>query len=114
MTLDPSKPPGSNFNLKHWELDLPVKSGSGILIIPGSELSSGYTSQYFFTDTMDGAMIFWCPSDGATTPNSHYPRSELREKPKGGDWKLYKGFHSLSATCEVMSLPKKGIYIGQI
>lgn len=114
--LNPKNPPGSNFALKYWELDLPVKSGSSVQIIPGTELNSGYTSKYFFTDSTDGAMTFWCPANGATTPNTEYPRSELRETPSGGDWKLYTGTHTLSATCEVVSLPTgiKGVYIGQI
>lgn len=115
MTLNPNQPPGSNFNLTTWELDTPVKSGNSVLIIPSNELVHGYTSQYFFTDKTDGAMTFWCPANGASTPNSKYPRSELREMPVGGDWKIYKGNHTLSGTCEVTHLPKtKGIYIGQI
>ncbi|AYV78394.1 MAG: hypothetical protein Edafosvirus11_29 [Edafosvirus sp.] len=115
MSLNPSKPPGSNFNLGIWELDLPVKSGTSIEIIPGTELTAGYTSEYFYTDKTDGSMVFWCPATGAATPNSHFPRSELRETGNGTDWPLLSGTHILNATCKVTLLPKtKGIYIGQI
>jgi len=117
MTLNPSKPPGDNFNLLYWELDTPVKDGSSVLIIPGTELAKGYTSEYLYTNKTDGSMVFWCPADGATTPNTKYPRSELRETPAGGDWSLYKGTNTLTATCKVVLLPaasSKGIYIGQI
>lgn len=111
--LNPNKPPGSNFDLSKWELDLPIKKGNSVEIIPTSQLSNGYSSEYFYTDKEDGAMTFFCPSNGATTPNSKYPRSELREL---GEWKLNKGNHALYATCEVVQLPNsgKGVYIGQL
>lgn len=115
MLLNINDPPCHNFNLNTWELNLPVSSDSSILIIPNTQLVAGYTSKYFFTDKNDGAMTFWCPANGAHTPNSHYPRSELREVAVKGDWRLYTGNHTLSATCAVTNLPTtKGIYIGQI
>lgn len=115
MLLDPTKPPGFNFDIKNWKLELPIKSDRGILSISGSKLTKGYTSKYFFTDPNDGAMTFYCPADGATTPNSKFPRVELREMPIDGDWALYVGNHKLSAICEVTTVPsRKGIYIGQI
>lgn len=113
--LNPQKPPGENFKLSNWELDLPVKNGDSIEIISGNDLSKGYTSNYFYTDELDGAMTFKCPSNGGTTPNSHYPRTELREIPAQGEWEIYNGNHSLSATLNVVQLPSnKGIIIGQI
>ena len=41
---------------------------------------AGYASKYFYLDDK-GKMTFWTPVNGklATTPNSSYPRSELRE-----------------------------------
>lgn len=115
MSLNPNNPPGSNFDLKYWELQLPVKSQTSVQIIPSCELEKGYTSKYFFTNKTDGSMTFWCPANGATTPNSHYPRSELRENAPKGDWNYLNGNHKLSASCTVTLLPNnKGIYIGQI
>ncbi|HEY3667316.1 MAG TPA: polysaccharide lyase family 7 protein, partial [Polyangiaceae bacterium] len=62
----------------------------------------------------DGAMSFWCPVTGATTMNTHYPRTELRENPVGGDWAI-SGTHSLIASFKVTKSPKsKGLIIGQI
>jgi hypothetical protein len=109
-TLDPSVPPGKNFDLSHWALQLPVANGDSVVQI--SDLST-YTSQYFFT-AKDGAMTFWCPVTGAHTPNTHYPRTELRELATGGDWQI-SGTHSLTATLKVTKEPpSKGTIIGQI
>jgi hypothetical protein len=108
--LDPKQPPGVNFDLTRFTLQLPVADGSSVKQI--SDLST-YTSDYFYTGT-DGAMTFWCPVTGATTPNSHYPRSELRENPVGGDWQI-SGTHSLTASFKVNKAPSsKGTIIGQV
>src|SRR5882724_9988709 len=60
--LDPAAPPGKNFDLSHFALQLPVSNGSG-----GVEQISNlatYASQYFYSGT-DGALVFWCPVTGA-------------------------------------------------
>lgn len=117
-------PPSDNFNLNAWKLTLPVTEkyyfGSGAVstveILPGSNASSdvkplnqGFEdSSYFYTDD-DGAMVFRTPlTGGASTPNSSYVRSELRElyNWKEGDssgeanWG-YKGSHTLQARLRV-------------
>jgi hypothetical protein len=108
--LDPALPPGKNFDLTHFVLQLPVASGSSVQQI--SDLAT-YTSQYFYT-AADGAMTFWCPVTGAHTPNTHYPRTELRELATGGDWAI-SGTHTLTATFKVTQTPpSKGTIIGQI
>jgi hypothetical protein len=108
--LDPKQPPGVNFDLTRFTLQLPVADGNSVKQI--TDLST-YTSDYFYT-APDGAMAFWCPVTGATTPNSHYPRSELRENPVGGDWQI-SGTHSLTASFKVTKTPSsKGTIIGQV
>lgn len=108
--LDPAQPPGKNFDLTRWVLQLPLADGDSVKQI--SDLGS-YTSEFFYT-APDGAMAFWCPVTGAHTPNTKYPRSELREKPVGGDWAI-TGKHRLSATFKVTkNLASKGTIIGQI
>lgn len=105
--------PGKIFDLSTWELDLPVKSGSSVEIISNSQLESGYTSKYFFLSP-DNSMTFMCPITGAHTPNSTFPRSELREVLPSGDWSL-SGSHTLTVKCKVTQLAGgKGIIIGQI
>jgi hypothetical protein len=105
--------PGVNFDLSHWTLQLPVASNGSVLQITGDKLEGGYASEYFQSGA-DGSMVFWCPVTGGTTPNSHYPRSELRETPAGGDWKL-SGDHELRATLRILAVPSNGrLILGQI
>ncbi|MEU0333896.1 polysaccharide lyase family 7 protein [Streptomyces sp. NPDC006193] len=85
--------------------------------IPSSRLRGpdGYQDAYFSTDTRDGAMTFWAPEKGVTTPNSRYARSELREMNRDGsaaDWPL-SGAHRMSATLRVVSVTSS-VCVGQI
>jgi hypothetical protein len=109
--------PGGNFNLSVWELQEPVGSPGSPRTIPSSQLqgAKGYQDTYFYTDTHDGAMTFWAPEKGVTTPNSNYARSELREMNSNGgsaDWKL-AGTHQLQATLRVVSVTNH-VCVGQI
>jgi hypothetical protein len=104
--------PGANFNLSSYTLQLPVLSGGSMKQVSGSQLEAGYTDAYFYSGS-SGQMIFWCPVTGGTSPNSKYPRSELRQK-SPADWSL-SGSHTLTATCKVTKVPSNGrIIIGQI
>src|SRR6266487_2439845 len=75
------------------------KSGSAF----PAQLTTGYINSYFYTGA-DGAMVFWCPVTGGTTPGSDFPRSELRELlvpgNEYGNWTGY-GTHILNAQCKV-------------
>jgi hypothetical protein len=109
----PSAVPGQDFNLAYWKLQLPVAASGGVQEISSADLMGGYTSSYFSSGA-DGSMTFWCPVTGATTQNSHYPRSELREAAPDGDWSL-DGHHEFSAVCRVLSVSSVGrVIIGQI
>jgi hypothetical protein len=109
--LDPKVAPGGNFDLSTWELQLPIGSGSP-LVIPGSQLSgpSGFTDIYFHTDGTDGAMTFMDPTTGTTTSGSLHPRSELREVTSG--WSA-SGTNVQTVTAEVVQVPDH-VSIGQI
>jgi hypothetical protein len=110
--IDPALPPGSNYDLSGFTLQLPLPDGDSVEQISDPELRT-YTSDYFYTGE-DGAMVFWCPVTGATTLNSHYPRTELRERAAGGDWAI-TGHHKLSASFKMLENPaSKGTIIGQI
>ncbi|WP_328473787.1 polysaccharide lyase family 7 protein [Actinoplanes sp. NBC_00393] len=115
-TLDPSLPPGGNFDLSVWSLQLPSGSPGKPDTISPSRLEGGYTnSSFFWTDKNDGSMTFWAPEKGVTTPNSKYARSELREmNPNGSvaDWTL-AGNHTLSAQLRVVSVTKN-VAVGQV
>jgi hypothetical protein len=109
--------PGGNFTLAVWELQEPVGSPGSPRTIPSSQLqgAKGYQDSYFYTDKNDGAMTFWAPEKGVTTPNSNYARSELREMNSDGsvaDWRL-AGSHQLQATLRVVSVTNH-VCVGQI
>ncbi|MCT9089062.1 polysaccharide lyase family 7 protein [Streptomyces sp. ASQP_92] len=112
-----SSAPGGSFDLSVWELQEPVGSPGSPTTISSSRLqgANGFQDSYFYTDTRDGAMTFWAPEKGVTTPNSHYARSELREMNRDGspaNWSL-GGTHKLSATLRVVSVTSS-VCVGQI
>jgi hypothetical protein len=112
--LDPARPPGGNFDLSHWKLTLPDANSSEIF---PAQLMAGSTNSFFYTGA-DGAMVFWCPVTGGTTPGSDYPRCELREllvpSNENVNWTGY-GTHILNAQCKVTQIPStKKTFIGQI
>ncbi|MFF4896340.1 polysaccharide lyase family 7 protein [Streptomyces sp. NPDC001068] len=114
---DPGKAPGGNFDLSIWQLQEPVGSPGSPTTISSSRLqgANGYQDAYFYTDARDGAMTFWAPEKGVTTPNSNYARSELREMNRDGsaaNWSL-SGSHRMSATLRVVSVTKN-VCVGQI
>jgi PKD repeat protein len=130
--LDPGLPPGSNFDLSHWKLQLPTSGGGNLTCTnltsvdekTPAQLAAGFTNDYFYTGS-DGAMVFWAPVNGATTGGSYNPRSELREliTPSGSgtagfNWIPY-GTHILDAQCKVLEVStapgsQKKVIIGQI
>ncbi len=74
QNLDPNLPPGGNFDLTYWKLTRPNQQERD-----ADQLSTGYSVDgEFYTNPTTGAMVFWCPNDGATG-GSTYPRNELRE-----------------------------------
>ena len=76
--LDPSLPPSGNFDLSYWKITRPNQQERDV-----DQVSNGYTIPgEFYTDSITGAMVFWCPNDGKTGGSS-YPRNELREMIRG-------------------------------
>jgi hypothetical protein len=118
QALNPGVAPGGNFNLSVWELQLPIGSPGDPTTIPPSELegANGYTNPaYFWTDKNDGSMTFWDPESGVTTPDSNYPRTELRQMNSNGtaaNWSL-TGDHTLSADLRVVSVTSN-VSVGQV
>jgi len=123
--LNPSLPPGSNFDLNDWYIQFPTVNGiltcsnGNVDSASTTQLMDGFTNAYFYTGT-DGAMVFWAPINGAVTSGTAGgPRSELREEISPGDtsinWIPY-GTHILNAQCKVLQVPPSSeeVIIGQI
>jgi hypothetical protein len=105
--LDPGKPPGVNFDLSSYRL----QTLDGSLDLKQVDPIGSYSDPYFYTDSSSGAMTFKVPSGAGTTANSHYPRSELRDR---GTFRM-GGTRTLSASMKVLQQPATGqIIIGQI
>ncbi len=82
LTLNSKLPPGGNFDLSIWSLQMPIGSGSSPKTVAPTQLAgvNGFTdSNYFYTNKTDGAMIFMDPATGITTAKSLHCRTELRE-----------------------------------
>jgi hypothetical protein len=85
--LNPSLPPGSNFELLSWKLSTPGDDDVNGLSDTASEtdLDNGFADQYFYTGP-GGGMVFKSTIAGAkTSANSTYTRSELREMLRRGN-----------------------------
>ncbi|MDC0011623.1 polysaccharide lyase family 7 protein, partial [Porticoccaceae bacterium] len=85
--LDPSVPPGQNFDLLGWYLSTPEENPSGLSTrIAEVDLAGGYEHPDYFWTSDDGGMVFRVTNEGArTSSNTSYPRTELREMLRRGD-----------------------------
>ncbi|MEO0366916.1 MAG: polysaccharide lyase family 7 protein [Pseudomonadota bacterium] len=85
--LDPTQPPGENFELLSWKLDTPGDlDGNGISDTASeTDLDTGFNDEYFFTGP-SGGMVFRSTITGArTSANTRYTRSEFREMLRRGN-----------------------------
>lgn len=117
VALNPVLPPSSNFDLSAWKLQaLDVSLAIKEIFVP--QLSNGYGSDFFYTNPVDGSIVFRVPSNGeASTGPTGYPRIELRQMTGGANWKLTDATeHYLTAQCKVISVAqaKPQTIIGQI
>lgn len=105
----PGRPPGCNFNLSIWDLQLPTGQPGSPTTISSSQLEAGFTDQFFFTGS-DGSMDFVDPGTNCvTTPNSTHCRTELSEV---AVWSA-SGTNTLSATLKVTNAAGAPV-IGQV
>jgi len=117
--------PGGNFDLSHWELQLPIGNPGAPQTIPSSQLQGcqGFQDQYFDTDKSTGAMAMEVPGSPAsagcvTTAHSLHCRTELREVDASGrlfNWNPNAQTNKLSAELTVVTAATGGgIVVGQI
>lgn len=128
FSLNPGCAPGGNFDLSHWELQLPIAAPgtSTPQTIPSSQLRGcgGFQDKYFETDKSTGAIAMEVPGSPAathcvTTAHSLHCRTELREVDASGNifnWSPSAATNKLSATLTVVKAATGGggIVVGQI
>lgn len=118
--LDPSVNPSSNFNLSTWALTLPTPLGGvgDADEIDNDLLNADYTNSPYFYTSPSGSMIFFAPVNGATTPGTTFPRSELLENLPGANpkWTLNSyNTNQMTASLLVKMVPLSGrLVVGQI
>jgi hypothetical protein len=102
--------PASILNLTDWKLTLPIAANDSNYAreVKQPQLAS-YSDPYFRVNSARHGVVFSAPVDGATTPGSSYPRSELREMTNGGtenaSWSTTSGVHTMVVTEAVKHLP---------
>ncbi|KAN0079486.1 Alginate lyase 2 [Elaphomyces granulatus] len=129
FSVDPKCAPGGNFDLSHWELQLPSASPQkpGVpQTISSSQLRgcNGFHDQFFFTDQSTGAMAMGVPGSPAsthcvTTAHSQYCRTELREVDASGklfNWSPNAPTNRLTVELAVMTAASGalGTVVGQV
>ena len=100
-------------DLSIWKITFPYGSGSKPL-----ELYPARTDDKCFISTVEG-FKFIVPQTGVKTPNTKYPRSELREMTSKGEraaWDLQKGIHTMTWEGSIDKVPteKPEMVYGQI
>lgn len=102
-----AKVPSDLLDLGSWKITLPVKSGSGPLEV--TKLAGYVNSPWFEVDSARNGVRFRANCGGATTSNSGYPRSELREMTASGglaSWSTTSGKHTMTVTEAITATPK--------
>ncbi len=115
-TLAPSK----ILDLTNWYLGLPVDTPHAGTPdeIKQPELAGFILAPYFHVS--GGGVVFQAHAGGATTKNSSYPRSELREMINGGtsraSWSNTEGAHTMTIRQAITQVPavKPHVVAGQI
>ena len=82
-----------DIDLSHWKVTIPEGSGKGgALSVSPPDIKDYATNAllkpYMFNDSVSGALVFFAIPTDATTANTKYSRSELREKMAPGNDKV--------------------------
>jgi len=101
----------SNIDLSHWKVTLPI--GKPTEVSPPEILTYATNETlkpFFYNDSLKGALVFYTYPD-ASTANSSYSRTELREQLVPGsnstNWKFSQG-GNMKGTLEVAEMSKDG------
>jgi hypothetical protein len=78
-----------NIDLSHWKVTTPAGSGKKPQEVSPPEILDYATNEdlkpYMYNDSVRGAIVFYAYPSKATTANTKYSRSELREQMKPGN-----------------------------
>ncbi len=72
-----------HIDLNNWKVTLPIGDGSPTEVKPPEILdyaTNPVLQDFMYNDSTDGSLVFYTYPGGATTTNSTYPRTELREQ----------------------------------
>jgi poly(beta-D-mannuronate) lyase len=114
--------PADLLDLVNWKLTLPISAqgDSSPLEIKQPELATYSIDPYFHLNASKDGVVFQAHAGGATTSNSGYPRSELREMTNQGSdlasWSTTSGTHTMTIKQAITHLPavKPHVVAGQI
>jgi hypothetical protein len=101
-----AKFPAEIINPSQWYLTLPSGAENHPDTVETKDLAT-YASKWFqLNDSKDG-VVFTANAGGATTVNSHYPRSELREMSGGekASWDGRSGTHTMDLDEAITKTP---------
>lgn len=91
-------------SLSTWAgLLLPINAHGQLSGKDAMDVSPARLYQPWLTQTSAGALEFWAPAGAATTPGSTHSRTELESSI---EYDVGKQKHTLSATLEILQLPK--------
>ena len=81
-----------NIDLSHWKVTTPAGNGKRPQEVSPPEIMDYATNKdllpYMYNDSVRGALVFYAYPSNATTANTKYSRSELREQMVPGENKF--------------------------
>ena len=102
-----------HIDLSNWKVTLPV--GNPTEIKPPEILDYANNNElkdFMYNDSTDGSLVFYTYPGGATTTNSSYPRTELRELMDGGNGTVNWTFAEGGKMKGILSVPEISVDAG--
>jgi Alginate lyase len=109
--------PSDLLDLANWKLQSIDNANTTTTNIDASLLTSGYTTNYFYLNDNKKSVAMVCLSNGKTTANTKYPRTEFRQVGSNSDWTINDTkLHTLEVSLSVEEVvpEKPQTVIGQV
>lgn len=110
-TPAPQTLPADRLDLSCWKLTIPIDADDNQKPdeVKQPDLATFSNERCFFLDPASDGVLFRAWAGGATTPNSKYPRCELREMTANGSanaaWATNDGTHTMTLRVQINQLP---------